>query len=329
MMKQRRSGWPRWARVLTGVWVLVPLLVIALVAGGFFGYGAYTRSKPTTYSKGGAFGVVASATPSATASASQSPTVVPTASGRGNTAGHPTPTPTPSATASVTATTSTAATQPTRTAAPGRTNQVVVPKVGQYTLAVTGSEKVTFGPISACHNTFPSHATLDIHQADGESPTSYDFDVRLYPGAPNRHDERHIYNYSAHSVDLTYEEATVTCSGIKQSTTLDYAPPQTRVELPLHVGASWHNQGGGADRTETGTSNVVAKTRLAVDGRSYLVYEIVTNLVMSGKESGTRHQVWWYSPKRAMYLKLTESETGKRSGAKYSDYYTATVVGMP
>jgi hypothetical protein len=66
-----------------------------------------------------------------------------------------------------------------------------------------------------------------------------------------------------------------------------------------------------------------------VAGRSYLVYEIVTDLTMTGKESGTRHQVWWYSPERAMYLKYTESENGRRSGASYRDNYTATVVSLP
>jgi hypothetical protein len=196
-------------------------------------------------------------------------------------------------------------------------------------LAVSGSESAKFGPISACNNTYPSRATLDVHHATGESPTSYDFDMRLYPGSPNKHDERHIYTYSKNSVVLTYEAETVTCSGIKQSTAVDYSPHQTRVELPLTVGASWHNHGGGTSRTETGTSQVVRRTTVSIQGTSYPVYEIVTKLTMTGSETGTRDQTWWYSPQLAMPLKFSETLQGKRSGANYSESYTASVISLP
>src|SRR3954451_5452343 len=48
-----RSGFPRWARIATSPWLLSPLLVFALLIGAFLGYGAYTRSKPTHYARGG------------------------------------------------------------------------------------------------------------------------------------------------------------------------------------------------------------------------------------------------------------------------------------
>jgi hypothetical protein len=128
---------------------------------------------------------------------------------------------------------------------------------------------------------------------------------------------------------LTYEESTVTCAGIKQSSTVGYSPAQTRVELPLAVGDSWRNHGGGSSRTETGTSNVVKQTTLKVQGARYAVYEIATKLAMSGSETGERDQTWWYSPALAMPLKFSEVLHGQRSGASYSESYTATVVKMP
>src|SRR3954465_13419755 len=48
-----RSTWPRWARVATSPWLVSPLVVFALLAGAYVGYGAWTRSRPTHYARGG------------------------------------------------------------------------------------------------------------------------------------------------------------------------------------------------------------------------------------------------------------------------------------
>lgn len=71
------------------------------------------------------------------------------------------------------------------------------------------------------------------------------------------------------------------------------------------------------------------RTSLAVHGTRYLVYEIVTKLAMTGSETGERDQTWWYAPSLGMPLKFSESLHGQRSGASYSESYTATVVRMP
>ena len=124
-----------------------------------------------------------------------------------------------------------------------RPEQLLQPHSGTYQLSVSGSEHVKFGPFSACTHTFPTATTLVVQPAAGEASGAYDFDQRFYPASANQHDERHIYSYSSNAVTLTYEEATVTCSGVKQSTTVNYAPGQIRVKLPLTVGATWHSRG--------------------------------------------------------------------------------------
>ena len=92
-----------------------------------------------------------------------------------------------------------------------------LPATGTYQLAVDGGEHVKFGPFSACSNTFPKQSSLVIQPASGEPSGSYDFDLRFYPNNANKHDERHIYRYTNDSVFLSYEQATVTCGGVKQS----------------------------------------------------------------------------------------------------------------
>jgi hypothetical protein len=355
MATSDRSTWPGWARALTTGWVLSPIIVIALVAATFEGYGFYTRHQKTTYSRGGAFG--ATSEPAAQvhstkvaghhakpgskghkAKVKNGGKIVTTlgTGGGAHQGGSSTSSQPSNTTHSQSGSSGPAPSHPTgsgsATPKPSKsatTNALVTPRVGEYTLAVSGEESAKFGPISACHNTFPSRATLDVHHAAGESPTSYDFDMRMYPGQANRHDERHIYKYSKSAMILTYEEETVTCSGIKQSSTVDYSPAQVRVELPLTVGRTWHNHGGGSARTETGTSTVVKRTSLTVQGTSYQVYEIATKLALTGNETGERDQVWWYSPQLAMPLRFSETLHGNRSGAKYSESYTASVVGIP
>jgi hypothetical protein len=357
MATTQRSTWPTWARALTTGWVLSPIIVIAMVAATFEGYGFYTRHQKTTYSRGGAFGATdaqssplhsakraahhgpkSAAKPAAkghTGQVKNGGTTVTTlgtgaspkhsahhASSEGSSTGGSVSDPTHSSSPTPVTSTSTST-------SPSSTDALVTPRSGVYTLAVSGQESAKFGPISACHNTFPSRSTLDVHHASGESASSYDFDLRMYPNQANRHDERHIYQYSTRSVILTYEQETVTCSGIKQSSVVDYSPAQTRVELPLAVGKSWRNHGGGSSRTETGTSSVVKRSSLKIEGKSYQVYEIVTKLKLTGSETGERDQTWWYSPQLAMPLKFGETLHGNRSGAKYSESYNASVIGIP
>jgi hypothetical protein len=188
---------------------------------------------------------------------------------------------------------------------------------------------VSFGPFSACSNTFPAQSQLVVKKAAGEPAGSYDFDLRFYPSTPNKHDERHIYRYSSSSVQLSYEEATVTCGGVKQSSTVNYSPTQTRVQLPLQVGATWSSDGGDSGRTERASAKVVGTANLSIGGRTYKTYVIDTHVDMTGSESGTRDQRWWYAPALAIPVKWHESLSGKRSGANYSENVTCTVVRLP
>jgi hypothetical protein len=222
-----------------------------------------------------------------------------------------------------------AAATPAPAHAGGSRAAVVTPAVGTYELHVTGSEHVKFGPFSACSNAFPADSSLVVQRAAGEPNGSYDFDQRFFPASANKHDERHIYRYSSSAVVLGFEQATVTCSGVKQSTTVDYSPAQTRVRLPLQVGAGWSSRGGDANRTEAATSKVTGTSRVSVAGRSYLVYVIDTHIDMTGSESGTRDQTWWYAPSLGVPLRWHEALSGSRSGATYSADYTCEVTATP
>src|SRR3954447_8634379 len=59
-----RSEWPRWARVATSSWVVSPVVVLGLLVSAVAGYGAYTRSRPTNYARGGVFAPIPSQMPS-------------------------------------------------------------------------------------------------------------------------------------------------------------------------------------------------------------------------------------------------------------------------
>jgi hypothetical protein len=304
--------------------VLVPVLVVAVGIAGFEGYGAYTRSKPVDYSRGGGdFAALPSATPSptpGTPSASAAAPGRPTASPTRVPAALPRTDQTSAPVATVTAAAPTA--KPTAAALP-------LPRAGTYRLSVTGSEKVQFGPVSFCNQKLPSVTNLVVKQAAGEGPTSYDFDVPFFPGSTGQHDERHIYRFTKDAVFLDYEIATVTCQGVRQSSETSYRPEQPRVRLPLAVGRSWHYTGGGADRTEDAAFRVLRTETLTVAGQQVLTYVISTTTSFTGSESGTRDQTWWYAPSWAMPVKWHEKQSGHRSGASYSGDITATVTSRP
>lgn len=361
-----RTSWPRWARIASSGWVVSPLVLVLVLVIAYEGYTFYTRHQPTTY-KGGAFaggGGTLSTTnrnaPGASGGHGRAGTAGHKA-GKGSKGGRSGNPGKGDAGPANFAGSGSGSSPVTDTKTPGRPGNgdragqgtsggrsprrngrggapassapaapsLATPATGVYGLRVSGYEQPKFGPFSVCKNTFPSHATLDVHKASGEGTNAFDFDLRLYPGQPNKHDERHIYRYSNDSVDQVYEAETVTCSGMKQSTEVDYSPPQVRVKLPLRSGESWHNHGGGSARTESGDSKVVGASRIAVQGRSYQVYEIKTHLTMSGSETGTRDQTWWYAPSLGIPLKWTETLNGRRSGANYREQLTVTVASLP
>ena len=322
-----RSTWPRWARIASSAWVLSPILVFALLIGTFFAYGAYTRSRPTHYARGGdGFAVIpdqGSPSPSTAAVRHHKQSSPTKPGGRRNDSAALTSANGHAGQSSGAGHVPATSTGDTGTPAPVR------PATGTYQLQVDGQEHVKFGPFSACSNTFPTSSTLVVKPASGEPAGSYDFDHRVYPNSSGRHDERHIYRYTKAGVFLSYEQATVTCGGIKQSSAVSYQPSQQRVRLPLSAGETWHTDGGDGGRTEKATFQVVGQQNVTVAGHSYFTWVIDGHVSMSGDESGTRDQRWWWSPDLAVPLKWHESLSGKRSGATYSEDVTVTVVGLP
>src|SRR6476469_2713740 len=150
MALPNRSAWPRWARVVSSAWVLSPFLVFALLIGTFFAYGAYTRSQPTHYARGGddfAAVVPDSPSPSPVARNKKHQAQPKTAAGMHDAA---------VVTTGGTSTSHTAGQSSTggHTSTPTTTSTgVVYPAAGTYQLQVDGQEHVKFGPFSACTNT--------------------------------------------------------------------------------------------------------------------------------------------------------------------------------
>lgn len=323
---------------------------LVLVAAAFVGYGAWTRSGPVTYARGGpSFLTIPQlptpqvtpiqAAPAPTADLPPTPPQVrrpqlkernlpapqvrevqPPPRDAAAPAGPP-----PPVAARTGAGTATAAPQPAVTPLPGP----VEPAPGRYGLRVSGSEDVEFGPFSFCGRSFPAESELVVSPAAGEPAGSYNFDVRYFPGAEGRHDERRIYRYTPDGVQQGFESATVTCGGIRQSSDVSYTPVQTRVRLPLTVGQTWSGTAGDADRTESYRTRVTGTEVLTVGGIRVPVHVLETETEFTGAEAGTRTQRWWYSPRHAMPLRWSDRTEGSRSGATYTAELTVSVVSLP
>lgn len=304
--------------------VVLVLGALLLVVVAFEGYGAWTRSKPVDYARGGRAFAVAP-----TASAVSSPTPTPGLTSRATAGPTPSAGPSPQATSAAPTAPGAPSAAPVATTSRPVPALLAVPRTGTYQLAVDGSEKVKFGVVSFCQQRLPTRTQLVVSKASGETATSYDFDLRYFPGQAGQHDERHLYRYTPTGTYLDYEIATVTCQGVRQSSDTSFAPPQLRARLPLAVGASWTNKGGDSDRTESSTSKVVRTETLTVGGQQVPTWVIATTTTFTGSESGSRSQTWWYSPAWAMPVKWTEQISGQRSGASYSEDVTVTVTSRP
>jgi hypothetical protein len=298
------------------------------LAAGFVGYGAWSRSKPVHYARGGQF--LAGDAPSAAGHASPSIAGLTSAPPSGSAVvGSPAPA---AATAASPQPSPTGPPEATRASAPSSPRLDVarqVPVAGTYRVAVSGSEQVRFGPVSFCSRDFPASTAWSVHHADGEGPGVFAVDQRYFPGQEGQHDERHLYRYAGSEVQLVFEQATVTCAGQRQSSDVTFDPPQLRIRGPLSVGARWSSTGGDAKRTETASTRVTRTEILTVAGRRIPTYVVETEVRISGSESGSRTQRWWWAPSLALPVRVFEEISAQRSGGQYTSNATTTVTELP
>lgn len=311
------------------VLLVSPPAALAVLVAGFVGYGTWSRSKPVHYARGGAF----PADVPAAAGASGQPVATARATpGAPDATGGPSALPTAAADpvgAAPPAAPARAAQPRTARARPVAPATRAVPVAGTYRVSVSGSEQVRFGPVSFCSRDFPASTEWAVHHADGEGAGVFALDQRYFPGQEGQHDERHLYRYSGGDVLLEFEQATVTCAGQRQSTDVDFSPAQLRIRGPLRVGDSWSSTGGDAQRTESATSRVLRTEPVTVAGRDVATYVVETHVDISGSESGTRTQRWWWAPSLALPVRVFEEISAQRSGGQYTSSATTTVTALP
>jgi hypothetical protein len=194
-----------------------------------------------------------------------------------------------------------------------------------YQIRMSGRESVRFGPVSICNRSLPSSAALSVSRAQGETPTSYVFDLPI----SGDHTERHIYRYEGDQMFLDFEGARVTCAGISQTSEISFSPPQLRVRAPLSVGTTWTGRSGDQDRTESYRATVVRTESISLAGVAVPTFVIETRMDLTGSENGRRFQRWWYAPSMGLPVRWYEEISAERSGATYSEQATFTVVSVP
>ncbi|HJP66895.1 MAG TPA: hypothetical protein VKA30_11410 [Actinomycetota bacterium] len=310
-VKARRATWPRWGRILTAKWVVIPVTVVTVLALAFVSYGFATRLAPTKFSRGGPVFRAGTVTPG--------PSTTRTKANGGSTVRRGTPDP-PRATKTKAGSKGTGAAAGPATAG----SALAQPAVGVYRITMSGTESVRFGPLSICNRRLPTATQLSVEHAQGESVTSYAFDLPI----SGDHTERHLYRYDGNRLYLDFEGARVTCAGVAQTSEISFSPPELRVVAPLKVGAEWSGASGDADRTEHYRATVLQTETLSVAGRSVPTFVIETRIDLTGSESGHRLQRWWYAPSLGMPVRWYEEISASRSGATYSERATFAVASL-
>jgi hypothetical protein len=294
--------------------LVIPVAVVLALVVAFVSYGFVTRLSPTRFSRGGpVFG--AGATAPAPSVSSSAPAAAQARAHRGS------PDPPRAKRGAAGGSTGSGGSMG---GSSGSAASLAQPAVGVYRITMSGTESVHFGPLSVCNRHLPSTTELSVAHAQGESPTSYAFDLPI----SGDHTERHIYRFDGNRMYLDFEGARVTCAGVAQTSEISFSPPELRVSAPLEVGAQWSGTSGDADRTEHYRAQVVREETLVVAGRSVPTFVIETRMDLTGNESGRRFQRWWYAPSLGMSVRWYEEISASRSGATYAEHATFAVASL-
>jgi hypothetical protein len=314
-LKGRRATWSRWVQLLTAKPIAIPVITLTVLALAFISYGAMTRLRPTKFSRGGPVYQVGS-TPTALPSTG-SDDAASSGSGAIRAPKPPRASKKPGAKGGTAAGGGTPST--------GGSPSLAEPATGVYQIRMSGHESVHFGPVSICNRDLPSSAQLSVSKAEGETPTSYVFDLPI----SGDHTERHIYRFEGDELFLDFEGARVTCAGISETSEVSFSPPELRARAPLSVGGSWSGRSGDEDRTESYRTTVVRTESITVAGLTVPTFVIETSIDLTGNENGRRFQRWWYAPTLGLPVRWYEEISAERRGATYSEQATFTVVSLP
>jgi hypothetical protein len=201
------------------------------------------------------------------------------------------------------------------------------PRQGAYVFRGSGREEADIGVLSLCKWDVGPTVSLGVH--DIVAPATAQqvaFDWDLNPG----HDKmRYVWQMGPKGAEIVFIGAQMTCAGIQESDDAAYSPPVQRFRFPLVVGASWRGRSDAAKRTEASTTRVVSTGSLTIEGRSVKVWQVEDHIVITGDQSGSRNETWWYAPSYGMAVKFRIDTSVKQGGASFTSELELTLARGP
>jgi hypothetical protein len=184
-------------------------------------------------------------------------------------------------------------------APPAATAVAGVPAAGVYTYTASGSERAFLGPASI-RRPVPAEARYVVTP----SPGGWTAELRV----SEEHTEAMRYRVGAAWTTMTWRRVDVTFLGVGRDDRRPLTPAVPWMPRRPEVGARWDVAYSAWKLRTTGTSAVVGRESITLDGRAEPVFVVASRTVTTGAHGGPRTERVWWSPRLSLPLRI-ESDT--------------------
>lgn len=179
---------------------------------------------------------------------------------------------------------------------PGRAGPGL-PAPGVYEYGVTGTERLSRGPIDIQRD-LPVLAPMLVRHVGG----GYETDLRY----SQDHTELSRYDLRPQGSFVTFARTVIGTTGISTTRDREWTPPLLRFPLRPKVGQDWGGPYTAGDLTLQ-IENTVLRLETADVGGTAVddVFVLESKQDVTGEYSGTRTETFWYSPSTGMVVRYT------------------------
>jgi hypothetical protein len=172
-----------------------------------------------------------------------------------------------------------------------------LPAPGVYEYRVTGSERLSRGPIDI-DRALPELAPMLVRHQDG----GYETDLRY----SEDHTELSRYDVRRRGSFVTFARTVIGTTGISTTRDREWTPPLLRLPQRPTVGETWGGPYTAGDLKLQIENEVLRKETVGVGGTPVDdAFVIESRQDVTGEYSGARTETFWYSPSRGLVVKYT------------------------
>jgi hypothetical protein len=189
---------------------------------------------------------------------------------------------------------------------------VVVPTYGSYSYATSGSEKTSFPGTS---RNFPSTTSIKIAKAGGCA-------TRTWRPIPQHKEVQTLCPKGSNTLLLKSDQQRISFYGVSTNQKLVCGSKAVVYSTQLRAGDTWKFVCKSAQTTAHQVAEAIGFGHLTVAGKSVRVLHVHVTTTVTGSESGTSTQDYWYAPSLGLLVKNTGKVNAKQGNVVYTENYS-------